>query len=191
MPIAPYDILMLIVLVATTLWGVWKGMAWQVAALASVVVSAAVAIHSSAAAAPYFPGQDPWNRYLAMLVLYLVTAAAIWIVFHLVSNIIDRVQLKEFDRQIGAIIGLAKGVLYCFGHHLLCRHALGVHPAIGAAIAQRRLDRPRHSQREPRVAGRHPHVSGQVHRRVRRAVARPAEGGAGAAGTAEDRPWAP
>jgi membrane protein required for colicin V production len=30
-----------------------------------------------------------------------------------VSNVIDRVQLKEFDRQIGAIIGLAKGILYC------------------------------------------------------------------------------
>ncbi len=43
---------MLIVLVATTLWGVWKGMAWQVAALASVVVSAAVAVHSSPAVAP-------------------------------------------------------------------------------------------------------------------------------------------
>ncbi len=48
-----------------------------------------------------------------MLVLYVVTAAAIWIVFHLVSGIIDRVQLKEFDRQLGAIFGLAKGVLYC------------------------------------------------------------------------------
>jgi membrane protein required for colicin V production len=113
MPIPLYDILMIVVLVATTLWGVWKGMAWQVAALASVVVSAAVAIHSSAAVAPYFPGQEPWNRYVAMLVLYVVTAAAIWILFHLVSNVIDRVQLKEFDRQLGAIFGLAKGILYC------------------------------------------------------------------------------
>jgi membrane protein required for colicin V production len=113
MPIAFYDVVMLIVLIGATLWGVWKGMAWQVTSVASVVVSAAVAIHSSAAAAPYFPGQEPWNRYLAMFVLYCVTAAAIWIVFHFVSGIIDRVQLKEFDRQLGAAFGLAKGVLYC------------------------------------------------------------------------------
>ena len=108
-----YDIVMLVVLVGTTFFGVWKGLAWQVAALASLLVSAAVAIHSSAAIAPYFPGQDPWNRFLAMLVLYVITAGAIWIAFHFVSGIIDRVKLKEFDRQLGAIFGLAKGILYC------------------------------------------------------------------------------
>jgi membrane protein required for colicin V production len=111
--IQPYDVIMLVVLVGSTLFGIWKGMAWQIASLASVLVSAAVAVHSSAAIAPYFPGQEPWNRFCAMAVLYVVVAAAIWILFRLVSNIIDRVKLKEFDRQLGATIGLAKGVLYC------------------------------------------------------------------------------
>ncbi len=109
----PYDVLMLVVLTGAVLFGVWKGMAWQVASLASVVVSAAVALHSSAAIAPYFPGKEPWNRFCAMAVLYVVTAGAIWILFRLVSNIIDRVKLKEFDRQLGATFGLAKGALYC------------------------------------------------------------------------------
>ena len=48
-----------------------------------------------------------------MAVLYVITAGAIWILFRLVSNIIDRVKLKEFDRQLGYQFGLAKGVLYC------------------------------------------------------------------------------
>jgi membrane protein required for colicin V production len=109
----PYDIAMLVVVVATTIFGVWRGMAWQIASLASVVVSAIVALHSSAAVAPYFPGQEPWNRYLAMLVLYVVTAGAIWILFRLVSGFIDRVKLQEFDRQLGGTFGLAKGILYC------------------------------------------------------------------------------
>jgi membrane protein required for colicin V production len=109
----PYDLLMLVVVVGAMLLGVWKGMAWQIAALASVVVSAAVAVHSSAALAPHFSTQEPWNRFLAMLVLYVATAAGIWLVFRLVANIIDRVQLKEFDRQLGILFGLAKGVLYC------------------------------------------------------------------------------
>lgn len=109
----PYDIAMVLVLAAATLFGVYKGMAWQVASLASVVVSTLVAVHSSAAVAPYFPGAEPWNRFLAMLLLYILTSAAIWIVFRLVSNIIDRVKLQEFDRQLGATFGLAKGVLYC------------------------------------------------------------------------------
>ena len=44
----PYDLLMLAVVVGAMLLGVWKGMAWQIAALASVMVSAAVAIRKSA-----------------------------------------------------------------------------------------------------------------------------------------------
>lgn len=108
-----YDIIMLVVLVGTALFGAWKGMAWQLAALASVVLSAAVAIQCSAGIALYCPGQEPWNRFIAMLLLYVLTAAAIWILFRFVSGIIDRIQLKEFDRQLGVLFGLVKGILYC------------------------------------------------------------------------------
>jgi hypothetical protein len=48
-----------------------------------------------------------------MLLLYLVTSAAIWLAFRLVAGIIDRVRLKDFDRQIGALFGFTKGVLLC------------------------------------------------------------------------------
>ncbi len=109
----PYDLLMLAVVVGAMLFGVWKGVVWQLAALASVVVSAAVAVRSSAALAPYFSAQEPWNRFIAKLVLYLATAAGIWLAFRLVAGIIDRLKLKEFDRQLGTLFGLAKGVLYC------------------------------------------------------------------------------
>ena len=113
--IQPYDFVMLAVLVASVLFGAWKGVAWQVAALASVFVSAGVAVHFSAPLTPVFAFSDhePWNRFLAMLVLYIATAGAIWILFRLISNVIDRVQLKEFDRQLGVMFGLAKGALYC------------------------------------------------------------------------------
>lgn len=109
----PYDFLMLAVLALCTLFGAWKGMAWQLAALASVVVSVAVAVHASGPVAPYFKIQEPWNRCVAMLVLYLATSAAIWLLFRLVAGIIDRVRLKEFDRQVGALFGAAKGILWC------------------------------------------------------------------------------
>jgi membrane protein required for colicin V production len=113
--IQPYDFVMLAVLVAALAFGAWKGVAWQIAALASVIVSAAVAVHSSAALTPYlsFSDHEQWNRFLAMLVLYVATAGAIWILFRLVAGVIDRLKLKEFDRQLGATFGLAKGVLYC------------------------------------------------------------------------------
>ncbi|NLE39422.1 MAG: CvpA family protein, partial [Pirellulaceae bacterium] len=100
-------------LVGTTLFGFWKGMAWQLASLASVVVSALVALRFNAALAPKLSEQEPWNLYLASLILFLATGLAIWVVFRLVARFIDRVKLKEFDHQVGALFGLAKGVLFC------------------------------------------------------------------------------
>jgi membrane protein required for colicin V production len=112
-PIGTYDLLMLIVLVGATVFGAWKGMAWQLASLASVVVSAVVAMQFGASLAPYMSGHEPWNRFIAMLVLYLATSLAIWMGFRLVAGAIDRVRLKEFDHQIGAVFGLVKGALLC------------------------------------------------------------------------------
>lgn len=109
----PYDILMLIVLVGAALFGFWKGMAWQIAALASVVLSGLAAIHFGARLAPLFGEHAPWNRFAAMLGIYLLTALVIWLLFRLVAGVLDRVKLKEFDRQIGALFGLAKGILWC------------------------------------------------------------------------------
>lgn len=113
--IQPYDFAMLAVLVGAVLYGAWKGFAWQMASLASIALSAAVAVQGGTALAPYFnvSEHEEWNRFLAMFVLYVVTAGAIWLLFRLVSGAINRVQLKEFDRQLGVIFGFAKGILYC------------------------------------------------------------------------------
>ena len=109
----PYDICMLVVLVGTTVFGAWKGMAWQVASSASLVLSYAVALRFSERMAPHFGQQAPLNRFIAMLVLYLGTSLVIWLLFRVVAGFIDRVRLKEFDRQMGALFGAAKGILVC------------------------------------------------------------------------------
>ena len=108
----PYDLVMLTVLVLATLFGVWKGAVWQMASLGSIVVSFLVALHFSGPLAPRLSDRE-WNRFAAMLILYVVTSMAIWLAFRLVSGAIDRLQLKEFDRQIGGTIGAAKGILLC------------------------------------------------------------------------------
>jgi membrane protein required for colicin V production len=111
--IQTYDIVMLVVLLGAAILGAWKGMVWQIASLASIAVSGGVAVHFSAPLAPYFNKSEPWNRFLAMFVLYILSSLAIWLAFRMVSGLIDRVKLKEFDRQMGALFGLAKGVLLC------------------------------------------------------------------------------
>ena len=109
----PYDLFLLAVLAVCTLYGGWKGMIWQLASLASIILSAVVASRFGGALAPYISHHTPWNRFLAMLVLYAGTSLAIWLAFRPVAVFINRLQLKEFDRQLGALLGAAKGVLLC------------------------------------------------------------------------------
>ncbi len=108
-----YDIAMLVVLLGATIFGAWKGMAWQLASLSSIFFSFAVALRFSPQVAPLVGAQEPWNRFVAMLILYLGTSLAIWLIFRLIAGMIDRIKLKDFDRQMGALFGAAKGVVLC------------------------------------------------------------------------------
>jgi len=104
---------MVVVLVGATLFGFWKGMAWQIASLASLVLSYFAALRFSEQLAPMFGDHAPWNRFVAMLAIYIGTSFIIWTMFRLVAGAIDKVRLESFDRQLGAMFGLAKGVLLC------------------------------------------------------------------------------
>jgi len=108
-----YDLMMLAVIVAAMIFGAWKGFVWQLASLCSLVVSYFVALRFSSDLAPHLSGQAPLNRFLAMLLIYVGCGLVIWVLFRLLSGLIDRVKLKEFDRQMGALTGLAKGTLLC------------------------------------------------------------------------------
>lgn len=108
-----YDILMTTILVGAMLLGAIKGFAWQLASIASIVASYAVAYHYREPFSQNIQWDPPWNRFMAMLILYVGTSLVIWVVFRMLGGLIDRMRLKEFDRQIGALFGLAKGALVC------------------------------------------------------------------------------
>lgn len=108
-----YDIVMLVVLIGATLFGAIKGFAWQLASIASITISYFVAYHFREPFSQSIQAEPPWNRFLAMLILYVGTSLVIWVAFRMVSRSIDRLKLREFDRQIGALFGLGKGALYC------------------------------------------------------------------------------
>jgi membrane protein required for colicin V production len=108
-----YDLVMLVVLASATLFGFWKGLAWQVASLASLVVSYFVALRFADRIAPMVSAHEPWNKFVAMLIIYAAASLVIWMIFRVVSGVIDRVKLNEFDRQMGALVGFGKGVLLC------------------------------------------------------------------------------
>jgi len=108
-----YDIIMLTVLIGATILGLWKGVVWQIASIASIFLSFFVAVEFREPVSKMIQAAPPWNMFLAMLVLYIGCSLVIWILFRLISEFLDRIKLKEFDRQLGAVLGLAKGVVLC------------------------------------------------------------------------------
>ncbi len=108
-----YDALMILVLVSATVFGFWKGMAWQLASLASLIASYFISLKFSSQLAPYFGQQAPLNRFSAQLAIYVASSFVIWMLFRFVSGAINKVKLQSFDKQLGAMLGFAKGVLLC------------------------------------------------------------------------------
>lgn len=112
-PMQNYDIVMLAMLAIAAIFGAVKGLAWQLAALGSLVASYFVALRFSPVVASHVGGPAPWNRFLAMAILYCLCGALIWYAFHLVSRFVDRLKLRDFDRQLGALFGCATAVVVC------------------------------------------------------------------------------
>jgi membrane protein required for colicin V production len=108
-----YDLLMLVIVGLAIVWGAWKGLVWQIASIASIGLSYFVALNFRQQIAQLIDASPPWNMFLSMLILFLGTGFMVWIAFNLVSEFIERVKLQEFDRQLGALFGAAKGVLLC------------------------------------------------------------------------------
>lgn len=105
-----YDGIMIVLVVVAVIQGAWRGMIWQVAPIASLVLGYIVSYPMSLSVAQYF-GEPPLNRLWAMIAIYAAVSLAVYLVLRSVRESFDRLKLTEFDRHLGAILGLVKGGL--------------------------------------------------------------------------------
>jgi membrane protein required for colicin V production len=108
-----YDIVVLVLLIAATVWGARHGFAKQLASLASLVVGYVVAVQFRQPLAAMIDATPPWNVFAAMLILFMGTSLGIWLAFQLIQGTIEKLGLKYFDQQMGGLFGLLKGVVIC------------------------------------------------------------------------------
>ena len=108
-----YDLIMLAVLGLAVFFGYWKGFAWQLASLTAIIVSYMVARNFNEPVAKMIGGDPSWNRFLAMFILFTGTSLLIWLGFGFVKGTIEKLHLKGFDRQFGAVLGFVKGFIIC------------------------------------------------------------------------------
>lgn len=107
----PYDAVMIGAVVAGMIWGAWRGITWQVASIASLVLGYAVAFPVSGRIAPQLPGEPVVARGLAMLAAYVATSGGVFFVAWLIRATLRKLRFEAYDRHLGMLLGGVEGAL--------------------------------------------------------------------------------
>jgi len=108
-----FDLIVLAILAALTLRGIWKGMVSQIVSVASYFVCWIVASRFGGLVAPTIPVEAPWNQVLAMAIIFLITLVAIRFGSAALERLIKHWHLQKLNTLLGGILGFAKGLLLC------------------------------------------------------------------------------
>jgi membrane protein required for colicin V production len=111
---SPLDIAILAVLVLSVAWGIWRGFVREVLSLVGWVVAFLAANAVAAPLGEALPDSiaRPEIRVLiAFVVVFVFTLSATTLVAMLVSKLFKRAGLGGVDRTLGALFGLARGVV--------------------------------------------------------------------------------
>jgi membrane protein required for colicin V production len=113
MPISWYDLVMAAFLIFALIRGAAKGIVWQLAAISAIVLCFYFAGTLSAELAPMLPVEGPAARWVAMFMLYVGFSFVSFGLARVVRNAIEKAKFQAFDRHLGAVFGLIKGVAFC------------------------------------------------------------------------------
>jgi uncharacterized membrane protein required for colicin V production len=105
MTLTIYDAAMAGVLVAGMVWGAWKGVTWQLASIASLILGYMVSHQLSVQLAPHFPGDPVVSRALAMMAIYAAVSGGVFLVAWSFRAILRKMKFEAFDRHLGMLLG--------------------------------------------------------------------------------------
>lgn len=106
-----YDLFILGVLVFFTLRGAMRGVVWQIAGIAGIILCFMFADGISNAVGPYIRLEPPLNHWVALAGAYLGLSFVCFGLARAFNEWMEKNKLKEFDRHLGAVFGLVKGVI--------------------------------------------------------------------------------
>jgi len=105
-----YDAAMALIAVAGMVRGAWRGITWQVASLASLVLGYLTAYPISAQIAHRFPGSPEVARALAMAAAYVGVSGCVFALAWLVRETLRKLRFEAFDRHLGMLLGGIEGL---------------------------------------------------------------------------------
>ena len=114
---SPLDTVMVALLIASAVWGAWRGLVYELLAIANWLVAAALTGFLSPMVAewvPFLAGSGMLAIAVRYVVVFVVFIFVGGFVASLVRRLISSSGLRPADRSLGAIFGLARGVLVLF-----------------------------------------------------------------------------
>jgi len=108
-----YDVVVLAILAFTTIRGAVKGVIWQFAAIAGLVLCVVFSSSISAIAGPYVKLEPPLNHWVVMFASYVLFSFLAFGVARLLNDWIEKQKFGEYNKHLGAILGFVKGVVIC------------------------------------------------------------------------------
>ena len=111
MTLTIYDAVMAGVVVAGMAWGAWRGVTWQLASIASLILGYIASHQFSPRVASYF-GSDPViARTLAMMAIYAAVSGGVFLVAWIFRAILRKMKFEAFDKHLGMLLGGMEGAL--------------------------------------------------------------------------------
>ncbi|MBM79206.1 MAG: hypothetical protein CMJ78_01270 [Planctomycetaceae bacterium] len=109
-----YDLIVFLILALAVYRGAVKGVVWQFAAIGGILLCFSFAEPLSLLLTPYISLTPPFDRWVAMLILYLMFSFVSFFGAFKLKSWIEKKRFEEYDRHLGALFGFAKGALFCF-----------------------------------------------------------------------------
>ena len=107
-----YDLLTLGILMYAMFRGAMKGVVWQLATIAALLMCFFFSGSLSHVVAPFIRVEEPLNKWIAMLVLYLGFSFVSFGVARVMHEAIENMRIEALDRHLGALLGLVKGAMF-------------------------------------------------------------------------------
>jgi membrane protein required for colicin V production len=125
MSLALVDWILLGVLLASLVLGFWRGLVYEVLSLAGWLAAFIVAQWLALDAVPWLPflqSAAPQIQYaVAFAAVFVATLFAAGLVSWLIKKLVDTVGLRPIDRSLGAVFGLARGLILLLAFSVLLK----------------------------------------------------------------------
>lgn len=107
-----YDIVILCILAYATWQGAQRGLVTQLAWIAALILCFKFADTLAPAIEPQISVEQPLRHWIAMFILYLGFSLGAFMVARILTSWLEAAKFKDFDRHLGGLFGLVKGVVF-------------------------------------------------------------------------------